>query len=244
MSATVVLVHGAWHGGWCWAELQAALAAQGVASIAPDLPGHGEDRSPQADLAGDGESVSKVIAGIDGPVVLVGHSYGGNVISQAMTDPATAAKVTHLIYVCAIARPQGQSFGMLPKEVHEGSLLGPLVRRGEDGLTTLDTSDVAAAKAAFYADCSDEQVAAAVTRLSPQRQANLGATTVITAPLLVPSTYVVCTQDRAIPIAAQRTMIDDLRSAGASIDVVDLESSHSPFLSMPEAVASILIGRS
>jgi pimeloyl-ACP methyl ester carboxylesterase len=240
MSATVVLVHGAWHGGWCFAELQTVLAEHGVVSIAPDLPGHGADESPQQDLAGDGNAISKVLSSIEGSVLLVGHSYGGNVINQAMTDPATAAKVTHLVYLCAISRPAGESFGTLPREVHRGSLLGPLIRPGDDGLTTVDTSDVAAVKATFYADCSDAQVQAAITRLSPQRQANLGAAATITATALVPSTYVVCTDDRVIPVAAQRAMIDSLAAVGAPVKVVEFASSHSPFVSMPSAVAAVL----
>jgi pimeloyl-ACP methyl ester carboxylesterase len=240
---TVVLVHGAWHGGWCFDDLRAALTSRGVMSIAPDLPGHGSDTAPQADLAGDAQAVIAAMQDVEGPVVLTGHSYGGSVITQVVADQAARAKVGHLVYVCAMMSTAGQSFFSLPPEVHAGSLLGPLMRKAEGGLTAIDTSDLVAAKAAFYGDCTDDQVARAAANLSLQNRANMGRSAAITGAAVVPSTYIACTEDRTIPIAAQRAMIDAVLDEGTSIDVVEMATSHSPFLSQPDAVANVLAER-
>ena len=79
----VVLVHGAWHGAWCWEPAIAALAAAGVTALAIDLPGHGDDPGPLGDLHGDAAHVSSALDALDGPVVLAGHAYGGAVITEA-----------------------------------------------------------------------------------------------------------------------------------------------------------------
>ena len=97
-NVTVVLVHGAWHGAWCWSALQAELDQRGIASIAVDLPGHGASTAPLGDLHGDAAAVAAVVDRIDGDVVLVGHSYGGGVISVA---GALSPRVRHLVYLAA-----------------------------------------------------------------------------------------------------------------------------------------------
>src|SRR6185369_14343612 len=90
----VVLVHGAWHGAWCWGPAIAALAAAGVTALAVDLPGHG-----------DAAHVSSVLDSLDGPVVLAGHAYGGAVITEAGSHPAVA----HLVYLSGMALDDGES---------------------------------------------------------------------------------------------------------------------------------------
>jgi pimeloyl-ACP methyl ester carboxylesterase len=142
---TIVLVHGAWHGGWCFDDLRTALSAHGAASIAPDLPGHGSDTAPQADVVGDALAVIDAMRSVEGPVVLMGHSYGGCVITQVAADSAARIMVGHLVYLCAVMSTAGQSFFSLPREVHAGSLLGPLMRPAEGGLAAIDTSNLAAA---------------------------------------------------------------------------------------------------
>jgi pimeloyl-ACP methyl ester carboxylesterase len=243
INGTIVLVHGAWHGGWCFDELVSALAERGVAAVALDLPGHGADTSPQTDVAGDAAAVVAALASIDGPIVLVGHSYGGSVITQVVAGEAARSRVGHLVYVCALMSVKGKSFFDLPPEVHVGSLVGPLIRPAEGGLTSIDTSDLAAAKAVFYGDCSDAQVARAASMLSLQNSGNMAIPAAVTGPALVSSTYVACTDDRTVPIAAQRAMIDAVKAEGVSLDVVEMATSHSPFLSSPAAVAALLAER-
>src|SRR3954468_22770120 len=99
MTATLVLVHGAWHGAWCWERLTPLLDDAGVPWIAVDLPGHGEDPGPMTDMYGDADHVRRVLDSVDGEVVLVGHSYGGIVITDVGVHPA----VRHLVYIAAFA---------------------------------------------------------------------------------------------------------------------------------------------
>src|SRR5215468_763472 len=101
----VVLVHGAWHGAWCWGPAIAALAAAGVTALAVDLPGHGDDPGPLGDLHGDAAHVRAVLDALDGPVVLAGHAYGGAVITEAGSHRA----VSHLVYLAAFALDDGES---------------------------------------------------------------------------------------------------------------------------------------
>ena len=101
----VVLVHGAWHGAWCWEPAIAALAAAGVTALAVDLPGHGDDPGPLGDLQGDAAHVTGVLNALDGPAVLAGHAYGGAVITEAGSHPAVA----HLVYLSGLALDDGES---------------------------------------------------------------------------------------------------------------------------------------
>lgn len=235
-AATVVLVHGAWHGGWCFAKTVAALEAKGVAAVAPDLPGHGADRGPLGGLAEDAQRIREVVAATSGPVVLLGHSYGGLVITEAASDPQIAARVHHLVYLCAIVTAPGQTFFSVPAD-HSRSLLGPLIRAGEDGVSTIVTSDVAATKAVFFGDCSDDDVAFAIANLSTQPLGNMSSTISGDPLATVSATYIRCTEDCAIPIEVQDALIASASASARSMDTITMRASHSPFLSMPDQLA-------
>src|SRR5437588_12900158 len=105
MSPTIVLVHGAWHGAWCWDRVVERLEARGREVVAIDLPGHGDDPGPLTDLHGDADRVRSVLDRLDGDVLLVGHSYGGAVVTEAGTHPA----VRRLVYVAAFCLDDGES---------------------------------------------------------------------------------------------------------------------------------------
>src|SRR4051812_2321482 len=96
--ASVVLVHGAAHSGWCWDRVVAGLTAAGITARAVDLPGHGQDTGALTDLHGNAASVTAVLDAMEGPVVLVGHSLGGAVITEAGVHP----KVVRLVYIAAM----------------------------------------------------------------------------------------------------------------------------------------------
>lgn len=227
---TVVLVHGAWHGAWCWAKQQAALAGQGVASIAVDLPGHGDSDLPLGDLHGDADHLAGVLTGIDGEVVLVGHSYGGAVITEAA---AAAPNVAHLVYLTAFCPDRGETVSGLAGSTDSPGDLGAAIRVGDDGNLSLDPEK---AVPALYGDCTPEDVAVALARLGPQPLATFTQEARAAGWIGHRSTYVVCTEDRAIPVVLQRTM------AARCTESVELRASHSPFLSMPDTVAWILAG--
>lgn len=227
--ATVVLVHGAWHGAWCWAAVQAGLTDRGVPSLAVDLPGHGTSPLPLGDLDGDAAEVARVVAAVDGPVVLVGHSYGGAVVSQAAGQGG--AGVRHLVYLTAFCVEAGESLGAVARAWHERPLLDRSVRPGDGGVLTLDP---ASAPAALYGDCTAEQVAVALALLGPQPAASFAQPVRHEPWRTVPSTYVVCERDQAITASLQRHM------AARCTSVVTLPVDHSPFLSATAEVVELL----
>jgi len=94
----VLLVHGAWHGAWCWVALQQALDEIGISSHAIDLPGHGISPLPLGDLHGDAAAVVEALNTLPPDTLLVGHSYGGAVISQAAFH---SDRIAHLMYIAA-----------------------------------------------------------------------------------------------------------------------------------------------
>src|SRR5262245_42857940 len=101
--ASVVLVHGAWHCGSCWDAVMPLPDEGGVEASALDLPGHGNSTEPFGDLHGDADSVRRFLDEGEGPVVLVGHSYGGAVVTDAGTHP----RVRHVVYLCAFQLDEG-----------------------------------------------------------------------------------------------------------------------------------------
>ena len=215
----IVLVHGAWHGEWAWESLLPHLAAAGLSAVAVSLPSSGGD----GDLATDAEVVRGVLDELDGPAILVGHSYGGIVISEA----ATAETVRHLVYVAAYLLPRGDSLldalnHTLPYWILVDEPTG--VSRVQDAAKRL------------FGDVPPEVTAAVLPRLTTQTLSSFRARQTRAAWAQIPTTYVVCDQDRAIPPRSQIAM------SRAATHVDTLHSSHSPFLSQPAKLAGILAG--
>lgn len=225
----VILVHGAWHGAWCFAALQAELDARGIASLAVDLPGHGTSLEPFTDLLGDAAHVTRVVAAIEHPVVLVGHSYGGSVITQAA---AAATNVRHLVYLSAFVPDVGESTVGLMQTMPPAQVeLSNAMVIGSDGFSTIDPER---AQAAFYGMCKPAVTPANVARLCPQPFVTFTQPVTAAAWTTLPSTYVRCTQDQAVHITHQDYM--SLRCT----HVVTIATDHSPFASMPTETADIL----
>lgn len=235
MHRHVVLVHGAWHGAWAWERVQALLAAAEIPCTALDLPGHGADEGPLGDLHADADRVRETVDRTDGEVILVGHSYGGAVITEAGTHPG----VGHLVYLAAFALDEGES--CVSAATAEGgpdhisdegrpSLVDGF-HLGEDGLITLDA---ATAAQCLYNDCDGDTVDWALARLGPQPLTTLQGTPNAVAWRSTPSTYVVCANDLAVPPGLQRVLA---RRCGA---VVEWPTDHSPFLCRPDLVAGLL----
>lgn len=228
--ALFALVHGAWHGAWCFDRLVPALAARGHRAVAFDLPGHGDDRTPRAQVTLDGyvARVGEVLARQPEPALLVGHSMGGIVIAQA--GEAHAPRIRTLVYLAAFLPREGESLGSLAIP----TAVTPHLRPEREARVV--HFDPAGARDAFYGDCADADVSAASARLTPQPVApwtqpvRLGARYAA-----LPRHYIECTQDRAIPLAEQRRM-----HAATPCRVHTLESAHSPFYSMPERLADVL----
>jgi pimeloyl-ACP methyl ester carboxylesterase len=229
----VLLVHGAWHGGWCWATLQAELDRRGLPSYAVDLPGHGLSTLPLGDLHGDAAHVAAVLAAFDDDVVLVGHSYGGAVVTHATGSAhAVANRVAHLVYVTAFALDDGESvWGFSRSRPRLPVALDAAVIDDDNGTTHLDPD---AAPAALYGSCPPSAVRAAVARLGPHPVASFQQPVAGSPRATIGSTYVKCTADQAIHIRHQ----DEL--AARCGQIVTLDCDHSPFLAMPVAVADVL----
>jgi pimeloyl-ACP methyl ester carboxylesterase len=235
MTATAVLVHGAWHGAWCFDRVVPLLEAAGIPVRAVDLPGHGDDRGPFTDLHGDSARVRSVLDAVEGEAVLLGHSYGGAVITEAGAHPA----VSHLVYLCALVLTENETCGRAAVEEsahlsHEGR---PSLADGwsmhDDGTTSLSSSQAAAC---LYNGCDPETVAWAVERLGRQPMANLGQAPAAVAWRHRPSTYVICTDDLAIHPGLQQILARRCTTA------VEWGTGHSPFASHPQLVSELLIG--
>jgi pimeloyl-ACP methyl ester carboxylesterase len=235
-AASVVLVHGAWHGAWCWDAVTPLLRDAGVAVVAVDLPGHGDDRQPLADLHGDAGKVRSVLDEVEGPVVLVGHSYGGAVITEAGFHPA----VERLVYIAAFNLDEGEAVGRAAtREADTASIdhsdrpdLGAALRSDDEGRTTTIATE--GATEILYNDCSAAIAEWATARLGPQRMANFGDEPKGVAWRDRRSTYVVCTEDQAVHPDLQRIL------ARRATDTVVWPTGHSPFLSQPDLVTRTL----
>lgn len=229
-----MLVHGAWHGAWCWATLQAELDRRGVASLALDLPGHGTSTDALSDLHGDADALSALLDQLNErhghPIVLAGHSYGGAVITQAAID---RTDIDHLAYLAAFALDANESvMGALGSmERRDVALSASMVPTADNSATTLDP---ATAPNALYNQCDAAAISAALPRLSPQPIATMTQETTGNPREHTKSTYVVCAQDNAVHPDHQAVM------AGRCTHRVDIDTDHSPFISAVGATADVL----
>ena len=223
---TIVLVHGAFHDHRCFDALVGELESRGFTALAPDRPGHGDSADPLGDLDGDARAIERVLASIAAPVVLVGHSYGGAVISEVRSQNVAAR-----VYLAAIALLAGESVMQHGLGEYPPTPLVDALTFNADGTITVDP---AKAHECFYADCDSATSARAVARLQPQAAATFSGTVATSDWQRGPSTYVVCTDDRAIAPSFQRAL------AARCTESIELATSHSPFLSQPGRLAEML----
>ena len=218
-SRNIVLVHGGFVDGSGWEGVYRSLRKDGFSvSIV---------QNPTNSLAEDVQVTRRVIAAQSGPVILVGHSYGGAVITEAGNDP----KVVGLVYIAAFAPDKGESVSSLIKDPPPGAPVPPILPP-QDGYLLLDKAkfpasfagDLETVKAEFMAD---SQV--------PWGLEALAGTITQPAWKTKPSWYLVATDDRMIPPPAQRQMS---KRMGAT--VVETPGSHSVYVSQPNAVAGLI----
>ena len=238
--AGFVLIHGSWHGGWCFDPVAEILRERGHTVIAPDLPGMGGSADELAAVTLDiwGEFAAQQCRALReegiGPVVLAGHSRGGLVVSTAAEEAPDAMDA--LVYICAMMLPDGMSraefkalegpnpdFDAIISSVHEG--VGTVV-------------DASRARDVFAQIAPQDMVDAALARLMAEPHGPRSQKLRLTRERWgrLPRTYVECTLDRTIPIDSQRKM--QAMSPGAK--VVTLEADHSPYLSKPVELADAL----
>jgi pimeloyl-ACP methyl ester carboxylesterase len=232
--ADFVLVHGAWHGGWCWEKVAAELRAAGHFVQAPDLPGHGDDPTPAhaIDLHTYAEFVCDLIDSRPEDVVLVGHSLGGLTVTQVAE--LRPDRLRRLVYLAAFIPRPGDDFD--PEAGLVTAMCLEALRPSAD--EALLDFDRACARDVFYADCSDEDLAFAVARLcaEPARTALTRVEISEEGWGRVPRDYIVCTQDRALRPDGQRALAE---RRGCE-RIFTLDTSHSPFFSAPQELAKLL----
>ena len=227
--SNVLLVHGAWHGAWCWAALQQALDKRAIPSQAIDLPGHGISPLPLGDLRSDAAAVVATLESLPSDTLLVGHSYGGAVISQAALQ---SDRVAHLMYIAAFALQPGESVnGFLKSAPRHKVELGEIIVPSDGGATTLDSER---AGALLYPGSTSAIQSANVRRLSPQPIATMTQEVEGSQEPAPESTYVLCNHDRAVHPEHQRIM------AQRCSTIIELDSDHSPFVDDPETIANII----
>ena len=215
---TVVLVHGAWADGSGW---------QGVYNLLKDDYSVRIVQEPNLSHEGDVAATKMITGAQSEPVILVGHSYGGAVITEAGNDPKVAA----LVYIAGFVPDQGESVETIIGNFPPGSMMPPILPP-QDGFLFLDrekfheqfAGDLSADEAAFMAD---SQV--------PWGVEALGGTISEAAWRSKPSWYLVTTEDRMIPPSVQRTMSE---RAGSTVE--EAAGSHSIYVSQPAAVAELI----
>lgn len=216
-----VLVHGLWHGGWVWDTVRRELDVAGIASAVVELP--------MTDLGSDVAATRHALDEFDRPAVLVGHSYGGAVITGA----GTHRHVAHLLYLAAFQLAEGESIGrVLPQLGIPPTRLSEALRfsddRAEVGL------DPALATALLYGDAPAETAANAVTRLCSVHRPVFSGVPEEIGWHDRPSTYIVCTEDQTVHPDLQRAM------ATRATHRHEWVSGHSPNLSRPATVAGLI----
>lgn len=215
--ATIVLVHGAFHGGWCWEPLLPELAARGIDAVTVDLP--------LTTLNDDAAAVVAVLDATDGPVTLLGHSYGGAPITVAGLHPS----VERLVYLTAMAPDDGQN--ATGTDVQIGDDFMSAFRLADNGLPEVDP---ARAPEIFFPDVDPDTAAAFAARLRP---GNTGGADLVERAAWHerPSHYVVCADDPILLADSQRAI-----AARIGATVHELPGDHSPFLARPAALADVL----
>jgi pimeloyl-ACP methyl ester carboxylesterase len=230
-----VLVHGGCHRAACWDRLIAALHALGRDAIAVELPGHGRD--PDADPVPKtlDDGVAAVLAAVreaGAPVVLVGHSLGGMTISGvAELAPELVAR---LVYLTALVPRDGESTAAFADLPGFNASVGSYIL--DDGMRAGVKPELA--RQLFYADCDEATAAAATAALVPTDLGYLATPVALSAGRFgrVPKTFVKCLQDRAIEPRAQ----DMLAAVHPEMEVLEIDASHSAFLSRPAELAALL----
>jgi pimeloyl-ACP methyl ester carboxylesterase len=221
---TLIFVHGACvrDAAWWWAEMTQPLADHGISSVAVPLPSCGETVGELGDLYADVEACREAVSAAEGPVVLLGHSYGGMVITEAGADD----RVTQLLYLTSVMPDAGQSQAELT-----GSEPAPWLQPADDNTIGVDPEMI---REFFLQDCDEATTNQALRRLTRQ-----SLTPFTQAPREIawrqkPATYIVCTEDLATAPDVQR------RRVKGQTRVVEFSAGHHPFLSRPDDFAQSL----
>jgi pimeloyl-ACP methyl ester carboxylesterase len=219
-AVNIVLVHGAFADGSGWEAVYRSLRKAGFSVSVV--------QNPTISLAADVQATRRVVAAQRGPVILVGHSYGGVVITEAGNDP----NVVGLVYIAAFAPDKGESVSSLIKDPPPGAPVPPILPP-QDGYLLLDRAKF---RESFAGDVDPERAAFMADSQVPWGIEAVNGSIGEPAWRSKPSWYLVATDDRMIPAPAQRFM-----SQRAGATVVEVAGSHAVYVSQPAAVADLIV---
>ncbi len=234
----LILIHGAWAGPWVWDGLIEELAALGWLADALELPGDGfhalaPEDAEEADFLA---CVAEAIEAEPGPVVLVGHSGGGMLVTAGAS--AFPDRVSHAVWVAGMLLPDGRTFDDIEEAVvGTGKRFGvtPHIRVSDDGLTSTVSAEAGAEY--FFHDAAPEIAAAAAARLTPQPSSGHRLRTETGSEFdAIPKLYVLATDDRSVLPEAQRMMCDDV----AGLTVAEIDTGHAPQLTKAPELAAMI----
>jgi pimeloyl-ACP methyl ester carboxylesterase len=222
MKPTVILVHGAWHSGAGFSELQKELELLNIKSTTVELPSVGPADASLGDMYADAAVVHAAVSSISGECVLLGHSYGGLPITEGA---AGCMNIKRLLYMTAFMLDAGETVhaacgGVYPQWWQ--------VAPDRSRLTAGTPEQI------FYNMCTPDVSQEAVAMLRTQSLVAFNQPLKQVAWKEIPSTYIICEQDNAIPVFAQEAM------SGRATDVVRMDSDHSPFLSCANQLAKLI----
>jgi pimeloyl-ACP methyl ester carboxylesterase len=236
--ARFVLVHGAFAGAWAWGPLTERLEAAGHSVESFDLPGLGDDQTPVAEVTLDAcaDRLCHVLRSSEEPAIVVPNSMGGVVTTQAAAR--CPERVASIVYVAAFVPEDGESLLDLTSlpEGADDQVQANIVVEGDPPVATMPDE---ASTDALYGSCEEDVAAWAISHQRPQPVAPFETPVSLDDPEAfdaIPRCYVLCTRDRAIPPALQRLMAGRV----ACMEVVELDTDHSPHLSATEELAEVL----
>lgn len=226
---TYVLIHGGFHGSWCWDKLKPILEEKGFNVLCPDHSGMGKELYSYTD------SIEILLEQQQQPVILLGHSSGGMVISELAKRHSN--KIKGLVYLSAFLLPDG----IAPPEIIGNDTLSimqsSLIIDPNKGIVSVDKNK---AKQLFYGDCNDTIAKWAIERLTPEplmpKNYSGDSKIDVSATISLKRFYIETLNDKALSIISQRRM----QTMTPCEKVYTLESGHSPFLSQPDRLATIL----
>jgi pimeloyl-ACP methyl ester carboxylesterase len=236
----VVLVHGAAHGAWCWEALVPKLTGRELTVDTLDLPGLGDDPTPPREVTFQSyvDAITRVIEARPGRVLLLGHSMGGWAISAV--GEAMPEKIGKLVYIASMLPKDNETIGGLAQSLpqfNEPSAFGCMRRSDVDGAHEFVPE---LAGQTFYNLCPPDVVKHAVARLRPQADAPRSSPLPLRLSAerwgAIPKTYIVCSQDRAMPVSAQHWFCERAPEVKKRV----MRTDHSPFFSDPDGLAAVI----
>lgn len=227
---TFALVHGAWHGSWCWGTLPARLASAGYATVASDLPCD----DPGAGWVTYRDTALADLEDVDDEIILVGHSLGGCVIPLM----AVERPVAKLVLLCSFPPAPGESLdSAVADEPDLTDARAAVWRSSRDELDRHVWPDFEAASYAMYHDCNPNDARWAYDQLRPQAHTPFAEPWPLSHWPDVPLASIVCSDDRM----GNPTLLAGVAREQFGIEPIELPGSHSPFLSQPTLLADALL---